>query len=96
MRPYELMLVVRPTVEEEAVDALVQRLTDIVTREGGEIENIDKWGKRRLAYEIKGHTEGFYVVINFQAEPATASELERIVKITDEVIRHLLVRQIEK
>lgn len=93
VRPYEIMLVLQPDLEEEATDALLERLTGVVTSEGGSIENLDRWGKRRLAYEIKGFTEGFYVVMDFQAEPATASELERIVKLTDGVIRHLLIRR---
>ena len=93
MRPYEMLLVLQPGLEEEATDALLERLTGIITSEGGTLDNIDRWGKRRLAYEIDGLTEGFYVVIDFQAEPATASELERIVKIANGVIRHLLIRK---
>jgi len=93
VRPYEMMLVMKPDLEEETVDALLERLTGIVTGEGGAVDKVDRWGKRRTAYELKGYTEGFYVVIDFQAEPATASELERIVKLSDEVIRHLLVRR---
>lgn len=92
MRPYELMLVLNPKLEEEAVEALLERFTGIVTNGGGEIRELDKWGKRRLAYEIKGFTEGFYVVIKFNADSPTATELERIIKITDEVIRHMIVR----
>ncbi len=93
VRPYEIMLVLRPDLEEEAIDALLERLSGVVTGEGGAIDNVDRWGKRRTAYELEGFTEGFYVVIDFQAEPATASELERIVKLSDEIIRHLLVRR---
>ena len=60
---------------------------------GGEIEKVDKWGKRRFAYEINDNTEGFYVVIDFKAESGATSEVERILKITDEVVRYLLVRK---
>ncbi|NLK08539.1 MAG: 30S ribosomal protein S6 [Firmicutes bacterium] len=95
MRPYEMMLVLQPDLEEEVADALLERLSGVITGEGGTLDNIDKWGKRRLAYEVNGFTEGFYVVIDFQAEPATASELERIVKIANGVIRHLLIRKDE-
>ncbi|NMB25928.1 MAG: 30S ribosomal protein S6 [Firmicutes bacterium] len=95
MRPYEMLLVLQPSLEEEATDALLERLTGVVTSEGGTLDNVDRWGKRRLAYEINGFTEGFYVVIDFQAEPATASELERIVKIANGVIRHMLIRKDE-
>jgi len=93
VRPYETLLVLKPDLEEETIDALMERFTGVITGEDGTIDNIDRWGKRRLAYEINGFTEGFYVVIDFQSEPATASELERIVKITDGVIRHLLIRK---
>jgi len=60
---------------------------------GGEVEKVDQWGKRRFAYEIKNYTEGFYVVIDFKAESGATSEVERILKITDEVVRYLLVRR---
>lgn len=92
MRPYELMVVFAPTLEEEPLEAQIAKVQEIISKSGGEIVKTDKWGKRKLAYEIAGHTEGFYVVIDFQAEQATASELERVLKITDEAIRHLLVR----
>ncbi|MGE5553786.1 MAG: 30S ribosomal protein S6 [Betaproteobacteria bacterium] len=92
MRPYELVVVFNPDLEEEAVGAQIAKLQEIITGNGGELVKTDKWGKRKLAYEIDGHTEGFYVVMDFQGEAAVAAELERVVKITDEVLRHLLVR----
>ncbi|NLM69108.1 MAG: 30S ribosomal protein S6 [Firmicutes bacterium] len=92
MRTYELMLLLSPELEEEAVDALIARTTEIVTSRNGEIENIDKWGKRRLAYEVQDHTEGFYVVITFKADNEATTEVDRVLKITEEVLRFLLVR----
>lgn len=93
MRPYEVMYVLSPKVEDEAaVDALIEKFKGIITQMGGEVTKVDKWGRRRLAYEIKGFTEGFYVVMDFNSEAAAAQELERVLKITDEVIRYLLVR----
>lgn len=92
MRPYEFMVVLSPDLEEEAAEALITRLQEVITNRGGEIVKTDKWGKRKLSYEIAGHTEGFYVVIDFQAGNDTAAELERVVKITDGIIRHLLIR----
>ncbi len=95
MRPYELMLILNPKLEEEAIDATLERFAGIITNGGGEARELDKWGKRRLAYEIKGFTEGFYVVVKFTADSPTATELERIIKITDEVIRYMVIREEE-
>jgi small subunit ribosomal protein S6 len=92
VRTYELMLLLSPELEEEAVEALLARTTEIVTSRNGEITNIDKWGKRRLAYEVQDHTEGFYVVIKFKADNEATTEVDRVLKITEEVLRFLLVR----
>lgn len=93
MRPYEIVTIYNPGLEsEEVYDAQIERFKSLVTEQGGEVVEVDKWGRRRLAYEINGLTEGYYVVMRFNAEPAIASELERVMKITDTVVRHLLVR----
>jgi small subunit ribosomal protein S6 len=97
VRPYEIVTIYNPGLEnEEAYDAQIERFAALVTENGGEVVNIDKWGRRRLAYEIKGLTEGYYVEMTFNAEPAVAAELERVLKITDTVVRHLLVKVDEK
>jgi len=93
VRAYELMLIVNPDLEEEATDAVIERTSNLIQRGGGEVTNINKWGKRRLAYEIRGNTEGFYVVIDFNADDETTTEVERVLKITEEVVRFLLVRK---
>ncbi|HOB08311.1 MAG: 30S ribosomal protein S6 [Limnochordia bacterium] len=93
MRAYELMLLLNPELEEEALEAVIQKTTDIVTSRNGEIENIDRWGKRKLAYEVKDYTEGFYVVIRFKADNEATTEVDRVLKITEEVLRFLLVRK---
>ena len=92
MRPYEAMVVLRPNLEPDALEAVQARLTGVITDQGGEITHIDQWGKRRLAYEIDGHIEGFYVVIKFQGDPGITTELERIMRITDSVMRFLVIR----
>ena len=92
MRNYECMLVLEPALETEAIDNLIARFQDIVTRNDGKVENINRWGKRRLAYQIGQNTDGYYVVMNLQGENQTISELDRILKITDGVIRHMIVR----
>src|SRR5690625_1027232 len=86
------MVVRRPNLEQEALEAVLARLTSVITDQGGEITHIDQWGKRRLAYEIDGHIEGFYVVIKFQGDPGITTELERIMRITDSVMRFLVIR----
>jgi small subunit ribosomal protein S6 len=97
VRPYEIVTIYNPGLEsEEAYDAQIERFSSLVTDNGGEVVQVDKWGRRRLAYEIQGLTEGYYVVMRFNAEPSVASELERVLKITDTVVRHLLVRLDEK
>lgn len=92
MRPYEAMVVLRPNLDQEALEAVQARLTSVITDQGGQITHVDQWGKRRLAYEIDGHIEGFYVVIKFQGDPGITTELERIMRITDSVMRFLVVR----
>ena len=93
MRAYELVVIYVPQLDEEGLAAQIDRTTTLITNNGGEIEKVDQWGKRRFAYEINDNTEGFYVVIDFKAESGTTSEVERILKITDEVVRYLLVRR---
>lgn len=95
MRDYETMFILRPDLEEEAVDAILTRFQGLITDRGGAAESItlNKWGKRRLAYEIQGHSEGIYVIMEFSAEADVARELERVFKITDEVIRYLLIKK---
>jgi small subunit ribosomal protein S6 len=89
---YELMVILNPELSEEETEGTLQRLQDIIREGEGEVSNLDKWGKRRLAYEVKKFREGYYAVLNFKAAPAVAAELERIIKITDNIIRYLLIR----
>lgn len=93
MRDYEAMFIVKPDLEEEAVEAVIAKFQGLVTGGGGTVTGIDRWGKRRLAYEIAGFMEGVYIVMAFSAEAAVARELERVFRITDEVIRHLVIRK---
>ena len=95
MRKYEVMYIQRPDLEEEKRKANVERFNAIITDRGGEIAKSTEMGKRRLAYEINKNRDGYYVLTNFQADPEAVSELERIIKITDDVIRYLIVREDE-
>jgi small subunit ribosomal protein S6 len=93
MRNYELMYIIRPDVELETVQALMEKFQGIIVN-GGEIVKNDIMGKRRLAYEINKHREGTYVLVHFTAPATVVTELERVLKITDEIIRHMIVRQV--
>lgn len=93
MRKYEVMYIIRPDIEQEAVQAAVDKFQGIISN-GGEITKHEVQGKRRLAYEIKKFRDGVYVLVNFNAEPAVVTELERIMKISDEVIRYLITNDV--
>jgi len=90
---YAVMFIVRPDVDGEgAVDQQIERYGRMVVDNGGEVTGVDKWGRRRFAYEVQGFTEGFYVVIQFKAEDAVVNEMNRIMRIADEILRHIVVR----
>ncbi|MEB3103221.1 30S ribosomal protein S6 [Ferviditalea candida] len=93
MRKYEVMYIIRPDIEQDAVTATVEKMSGIITNGGGEIIKNDFMGKRRLAYEIQKFRDGVYVLVNFSATPETVKELDRIMKISDEIIRHLIVKE---
>lgn len=93
MNPYEVMFIVNPNVEgDDAVDAQIERFGRLVVDRGGQVTAVDKWGKRRFAYEIEGLTEGYYVVMQFKADNSAVDELSRVMRIADEVVRHMVVR----
>ncbi|HBL82824.1 MAG TPA: 30S ribosomal protein S6 [Clostridiales bacterium] len=92
---YETIFVVDAALEEEAIAGIVDKFKTLIG-EAGEIESVDEWGKRRLAYPIDYKTEGYYVLINFSAKPDFPLELERIYNITDGLLRSITVRKIEK
>ena len=93
MRSYEVMLAINPQLEDEELDSLLNKLKKLITHAKGEITKTDKWGKRKLAYEIKDFTEAIYVVLNFNADEKIISEFERVVKLEEKVIRYLLTLQ---
>ena len=96
MNSYELLYIIKPTVEEEARAALIARFADIVKNDGGEIENIDEWGMRKLAYAIDYISEGYYVLMNFKAKADLPAELERNFKISEFVMRYMVIRKDEQ
>lgn len=96
MNPYEVMFIIDSTAEaEEAVDGYIERFGSLIVQNGGQVTGVDKWGKRRFAYEINGRTEGYYVVLTFKATREVVAELTRVMRLTDHVVRHLVVRRDE-
>ena len=95
MNRYETVFIINPNVEEAGIKELIQKFSDLINH-AGKVENVEEMGKRKLAYEIKKNKEGYYVVINFEAQPELIKELERIYRITDEVIKFIVVRKDEE
>lgn len=93
MRKYELMFIIKPDLDEEATEATATKVNDIIARNGGEITNVDKWGKRRLAYEVQDYKDGFYVLVDFDSEPNVIAEIERLIRISEDVIKYLITRK---
>jgi small subunit ribosomal protein S6 len=96
MRTYEELFVVRPDMPEEEIDQLIEQLTALIAGQGGNVDKADKWGIRRLAYRVQKRNEGFYVLLQFVAQPETVRELERRLRVTDQVMKFLTVRVDER
>lgn len=92
-QPYEAVYIMDPDLGDERISAITAKYRQIVETGGGAIEKIDVWERRRLAYEIKGRTEGIYVVMQFQAKPPVEAELRRIFQISEDQIRYLIIRR---
>jgi small subunit ribosomal protein S6 len=94
VRKYEALLILVPNLEEEARNQLLDRFKGIVEKDGT-ITNIDEWGTRKLAYEINNYKEGYYVVMNFETTQDVVKELDRVSRISDSVMRHMIIREDE-
>lgn len=92
MRDYELTTVVSPDLGEESLAAYGDKITQLVTGAAGEVTKIDSWGRRRLAYPIDGFREGYYFVTQLKMNPRSTTELERSIKLSEEIIRHLIIK----
>lgn len=91
-RTYELMVITDPELDEEASQALQERITRLVSQHGGELKSTEPWGRRRLAYTIDGHTEGVYTLFTFEGGERAPAELSRLLRLTEGVLRHMIVR----
>lgn len=92
MRSYEMMVILDPEVDERTVAPSLEKYLNVVTTDKGTVDNVDVWGRRRLAYPIKKKSDGIYVVINFTAESATAKELDRQLGLNETILRTKLLR----
>lgn len=95
MRKYEIIFIIK-SLEEDATNAVIEKFEKLIAANGGTIDKEDRWGKKRLAYEIKKEAEGFYVIFYVTCEPACVNECDRVMKITEEILKHMIVRSDEK
>jgi len=92
LRQYEIMIILDPEIEERTVAPSLDKYLTVVKSDGGSVDKVDIWGRRRLAYDIKKKSEGIYAVVNFSAEPATAKELDRQLGLNEVVLRTKVLR----
>ncbi len=90
-RPYEIVIILEPSLDDQANEAIVKRTVSLVTTNGGSAGRIERWGRRKLAYEIEKKTEGYYVLIEASAVPSSIKEIDRQLQLTDEVLRHKII-----
>ena len=90
---YELMFIADPELDERGLKKLTEQYLELVTKEGGSVENPDIWGRRKLAYEIDGKTEGNYVVVNYTTTPEVSAELDRVLNLNESVVRTKILRK---
>ena len=90
---YELMFIADPELDERGLKKLTEQYLELVTKEGGSVENTEIWGRRKLAYEIDGKTEGNYVVVNYTTTPEVSAELDRVLNLNESVVRTKILRK---
>ena len=93
MNKYEALYIVTPELEDEAIKAIIEKFTGIIVANGGEVENVDEWGRKKLAYSIDYKTEGYYVLVHFAAAPELPRELERNFKNDESILRYMVTRK---
>ena len=96
MKAYELLFFVAPSIDDETRAGVMKRIETTITESNGVIDNVEAWGKRKLAYEINKLTEGDYTLIDFHADPASIAELDRVLRINDAVVRHMVVARTDR
>lgn len=96
MRIYEELYILKPDVSEEDVEASIEQIRQLATADGGAVDKVEKWGVRKLAYRVQKYSEGYYVLVQFSANPTTVKEVERRLRVSDNVIKYLTVRVDER
>ena len=96
MKAYELLFFVAPSIDEESRLAVMKRIETTITDAQGVVDNVDNWGKRKLAYEINGLSDGDYTLIDFHTDPQSIAELDRVLRINDAVVRHMIVARTDR
>jgi len=91
LRKYEILFILPPEADDKVVQGVTDRISQVLEERGGKVTSVNKWGKRRLAFELNRQSEGFYVVAEFEAEPAAVKELDRVLTLADEVARFKVV-----
>ena len=94
MNKYESVVIINPNLEAESIKALIEKFSDLINTDG-KVVSVEELGKKKLAYDIKKQKEGYYIVLKFEANPALISELERNYRITDAVIKHIVIKEEE-
>jgi small subunit ribosomal protein S6 len=92
MKKYEIMYIIRPNIEDEAKKALVERFNNVLLENGAEVSETKDWGKRRLAYEINDFRDGYYELVNVTSSAAAVQEFSRLAKISEDIIRHIVIK----
>ncbi len=92
MRDYEMVMIISPEVPEEELETVIDKVSDLIVSKGGEMGQIDRWGKKKMAYPIAKFKEGNYVLSKFKFEPGMTAELESDINISETILRHMLIR----
>ncbi len=92
LRAYEVMVILDPSLEERTIEPALEKYLNVIRNDGGTVENVDVWGRRRLAYEVKKNAEGIYAVVTLQAEPATVKEFDRQLGLNEQILRTKVIR----
>jgi small subunit ribosomal protein S6 len=92
MRPYEVVIILDASLEDDVIQGTIARASQLLTDRGATVNNTDRWGKRRFAYELHHRWEGYYVLLELSSEPAAIAELDRMLSLADEVVRHKVIR----
>ena len=96
MKAYELLFFGAPSIDEDSRNAVMKRIETTIAEGNGIVDNVDAWGKRKLAYEIDGLTDGDYTLVDFHSDPDNVAELDRVLRITDAVVRHKIVKRTDR